>query len=353
MRRSFLRLVLPRLLGVALALVVSTLALPTPDAALVTVTVGSEAHHVAPGTTLGRLLRDLGVRPSAGRLLDVEGRVLERNTVPGTIHVNGLQASLSVTLHDGDRVLVVDGADRTEGTVRVVTPVGRRPADPQFTLATRPMEEVTVRGRVSGKVASVTYRSAGRIRRPREVALTFDDGPWPRSTRQILEVLERKHVRATFFLVGSLASRHPGLVRLLVRNGMAIGNHSWFHPARPMFRRIGDHRQRTEMARTNRLLARFGVRPRLFRPPGGSYDEDVIETARELGLRVVLWDVDAEDWRAGATRSSIVRNVMRQVRPGSIVLLHDGGGDGSTTAAALSEIIKRIRARGLRLVSLR
>ena len=354
MQPSFPRLVLVRAAAVSLVLIVSSLALEarSPAPPTIWVTVDGEGHLVRAGTTLGRLLRSVDVRPEAGRLLDVSGRVLVPRAEPGGIFVNGLPAGRDAVLDDGDRVLVVDGGDRAEGTLRVVTPMpGRRPADPQFTLTTWPVEQVAIEGRISGELVSMTYRPVGRPRRPPEVALTFDDGPWPRSTRRILHVLERRHVRATFFVVGSLVQRYPGVVRDLLRADMAIGNHSWRHPER--FDLLSDHRVETEMERTNEALERFSVRPHAFRPPGGAYGDGMIQAARELGMRVVLWDVDALDWRARATKTDIVRAVLRHVRPGSIVLLHDGGGRQSATAAALPQIIKGIRRRGLRLVALR
>jgi peptidoglycan/xylan/chitin deacetylase (PgdA/CDA1 family) len=212
---------------------------------------------------------------------------------------------------------------------------------------------VRVVGRFSGALVSVRYVPIGRAARPPRVALTFDDGPWPGTTRAILGILRRMHVRATFFLVGSRAARAPALVRAIARGGHAIGNHSWSHPMHPAFRRLPRERLHAELARTNQALERLGVEPALFRPPGGSVDGRVVAAALELGMRTVLWDVDPRDWADGARPAALAASVLRQVRPGSIVLLHDGGGDGWTTVRALPAIVRGIRAMGLRLVPLR
>jgi len=100
------------------------------------------------------------------------------------------------------------------------------------------------------------------------------------------------------------------------------------------------------------VLSLAGVRPTLFRPPGGSYGAVTLDVARSLGLRVVLWSVDPADWTPGISSKAIVHRVLSNVGPGSIVLLHDGGGDRSATLAALPAIIKGIRARHLDLVTI-
>jgi len=324
--------------------------LPPPIA----VTVDGRPVQLPPGTTLARAVRTLGARPRPGRLLAVDGRVLLPRANPGRVYLNGLPAPSGAVLRDGDRIETVDGRDEVEGTRRRVRVLpGRRPGNPRFTLRTWRLREVRVVGRFSGALVSVRYVPIGRAARPPRVALTFDDGPWPGTTRAVLGVLRRMHVRATFFVVGSRVERAPGLVRAIARDGHAIGNHSWSHPMRPAFRRLSPARLRGELERTNEALAHLGVEPALFRPPGGSVDGRVVATALQLGMRTVLWDVDPEDWAGGRSPAALAAAVLREVRPGSIVLLHDGGGDGWTTARALPAIVRGIRRMGLRLVPLR
>jgi peptidoglycan-N-acetylglucosamine deacetylase len=197
----------------------------------------------------------------------------------------------------------------------------------------------------------------GRVQRrlpggDRVVALTFDDGPNPRWTPRILTVLHRYDVPATFFAVGYLVHEYPFIVQREMRLGMTIANHSWDHPLTPAFKNEDPSKASSEIERTNRELSSLGVSPTLFRPPGGTFDPGVIATAEHAGMRLVLWDVDPRDWTSGATKSEIIGNVLADVRAGSIVELHDGGGDRSATVAALPQIIRGIRKMGYELVAL-
>lgn len=304
---------------------------------------------------LGETLRRFGLSPTDGRLLDIEGGVLVRHADPGLVLLNGAAASPRAPLAEGDVIAVVDGVDRTEGMRRIRTMLpGRRYGDPQFSLGTARIVRVDTVGRVSGILVSTVFRPVGPVRRPPEVALTFDDGPWPGTTRRILDVLRRMHVKATFFVVGYLARRYPALIRDEVRSGMTVGNHSWDHPNARPFERLPDARLESEMREVNVFLGRrFGFRVRLFRPPGGSWSAGVVAAADGLGMRVVNWNVDSRDWTRGASAKEIVHRVLSQVQPGSIVELHDGGGDRHATVEALPTIIRKIRRMGLRLVAIR
>lgn len=312
------------------------------------IVVGSSPHEVAKGTTFGALIEGMGLAAADGRLLSVTGSVLDPSAERGRILLNGHGAPMTTVLHEKDRVLVLDGEDRVESTIRTVTELGRRVGDPERTLATYPTKEITVSGRISGEVASDTIRSIGRGHAPREVALTFDDGPWPGSTERILNVLGRYHVHATFFMIGTQAERYPRLVREVGAAGHEIGNHSFDHPR--AFDGLSSEQVTAEVSLANEALTFRGTTPTLFRPPDGSFDADVLMQARELGMRTVTWSLDPEDWRPGLSPKQVRRAVLSQIGRGSIVLLHDGGGDALHTIRALPAIIKGIRARGLRLV---
>ncbi len=318
------------------------------------ITVQGQPEFVSKDTTFGRLIRDLELRAQWGRLLDVEGKVLRYRADPGRILLNGTTAPRSTPLSNGDAVQVVNGIDRNEGTQRVVTLMeGLRPGNPQRTLDTSSVEEIRVEGRISHKVVSIRFRSVGEVTRPPAVALTFDDGPWPANTPEILEILQRMHAKATFFVIGYLAERYPDLIRSEIQAGMAIGSHSWDHPRSPSFKDLEPHRMQAEMSQTiDFLSSQFALQTDLFRPPGGSYDARVVQIANALGMRVVLWDVDPKDWIASGTAKSIADAVLANVRPGSIIDLHDGGGDQSATIQALPWIISGIRKMGLRLVTI-
>ncbi len=185
-----------------------------------------------------------------------------------------------------------------------------------------------------------------------EVALTFDDGPWPVQTKQVVNILERLHVPASFFMVGYLIERYPGIVRMVARAGMRIGNHSWDHPVDPPLADLARPRVAEEIGKTADALVSLGVVPRLFRPPGGSFDSAVLREAERQRMRVVTWSVDPRDWSSRTSSRQIVHRVLGAVEPGSIVLMHDGGGNQSATIQALPKIIRGIRRMGLRLVAI-
>ncbi len=167
------------------------------------------------------------------------------------------------------------------------------------------------------------------------VALTFDDGPSV-YTPQVMDVLRRKKVKATFFMLGDLVSRDPSAARRVLAGGHEIANHSSTHPLLPGY---------SDISRASRTIKRVtGFKPCLFRPPYGALNASVISSARNLGMKSVLWDVDTSDWSTPGTGS--IRSRISGAGPGSIVLMHDGGGPRSQTVAALAGAIHNLRSRG-------
>lgn len=179
------------------------------------------------------------------------------------------------------------------------------------------------------------------------VALTFDDGPFPPHTDRILDVLEHYAVPATFFCVGLNSAAHPELLGRIQARGHAFGNHTWSHPYLPD---LSEAQILEQLRRTGEAIATFsGGAPTLFRPPYGALPPGPYDWLTTMEATTVLWDVDPKDWsRPGA--EVIARSVLDQVRSGSIVLMHDGGGDRSQTVDALPTIIETLLDRGYRLV---
>ena len=319
----------------------------------VSVRIGNRSVEVAAGATLVDAERDFRLKPHAGRLLDVDGRVLRSGAFAGRVLLNGRPAPGITTLRPGDRITVVEGIDRREALERTVVHVSDGLAsDPQYTLSSAPGEELIVRGAVSHELVATHFRAVGAARVERAVALTFDDGPSPTYTPLVLRLLKRLHVHATFFVIGYLARAYPAIVEEENRLGMTIGNHTYNHPQVPPFAELPPTLVRDEIALTSNVLARLGIRAGLFRPPGGSTSPSVERIASALGERTVLWSVDPTDWEIGSTPREIATRVLAGVRPGSIVELHDGGGDRSATVRALPLIVRGIRHRKLRLVAL-
>jgi peptidoglycan/xylan/chitin deacetylase (PgdA/CDA1 family) len=323
-----------------------------PPPPMIRISVEGHERAVAPGTTFDGLIDDMGLRARDGRLLSVTGEVLDPLTRRGRIVLNGVAVTPGTRLTQGDSIKVIDQQDRVEGTRRIVVDLHEpMVADPERTLTRYAIRRITTEGRISGEVVSVRDVTRGHGHAPRAVALTFDDGPWPVHTERILKILHRLHVKATFFMVGNEVERYPDLVRRVKRAGHEIGNHSFDHPIDPALADMTETHVIAEMHDTNVQLADDGVHPTLFRPPGGSYDDFVVDEARRQGMRVVIWSVDPQDWRASRTRKDIVKKVLKQVEAGSIILLHDGGGDADHTIAALPDLIRGIRKKGLRFVT--
>jgi peptidoglycan-N-acetylglucosamine deacetylase len=314
--------------------------------------VAGSNQTVATGTRVRDVVKRFALVPAAGELLDVEGRVLRKNVYPGSILVNGVAVPADTVLTQGDVVTAQKGKDRTEKIVRkvVAVPGGDLP-NPQFFLGKAPGEQVIRTGKISGKLVSSVFRSTGPFTPPKAVALTFDDGPSPTNTQRVLKVLNRFGVKATFFVIGRPASFHPDLVQAELTSGMEVGNHSWSHPYRTPFSSFTSRVIRAEITKAQQELLSLGASSGLFRPPGGAYSSKVIDIAKAADTRLVLWSVDPKDWERGSTAHEIAHAVLSKVGPGSIVILHDGGGDRSATIAALPAIIKGIRARGLQLVT--
>lgn len=191
---------------------------------------------------------------------------------------------------------------------------------------------------------------------PGKVALTFDDGPDPRFTAQILDILRREQVPATFFVIGTQAATAPALVRRAYAEGHEIGNHSFTHPNVDA---VGELRLRTELETTSQLIESLvGRRPLMYRPPSLADIEPrtvagatAFARAGSLGYLVVDADVDPRDWEQPSA-AELTRDTLEQAENGGVILLHDGGGDRSTTVRALPAIIAGLRARGLGFVPL-
>jgi peptidoglycan-N-acetylglucosamine deacetylase len=181
----------------------------------------------------------------------------------------------------------------------------------------------------------------------REIALTFDDGPGP-YTPQIVSILERHHVPATFFEVGVLERYFHAWTSRILAAGDVVGDHTFYHA--PMGR-LAAASQQAELLQGARALQEYGASfPRLFRPPYGLWNASTLTLLRAYRMLMVLWTVDTNDYRLPGA-AAIVRAVLTGAKPGAIILLHDGGGNRSETVAALPKIIARLRARGYRLVT--
>jgi peptidoglycan/xylan/chitin deacetylase (PgdA/CDA1 family) len=181
-----------------------------------------------------------------------------------------------------------------------------------------------------------------------ELALTFDDGPGP-YTQQLVGVLNRYHVHATFFAIGEEERYFSAGTALELHSGDVVGDHTETHP---MMASLSAHDQREELVeQIARIELLGGPRPRLFRPPYGSFNATTFRLLHQLHLLMVLWSTDTSDYTLPGV-PAIVQSALAGAHPGAIILMHDAGGDRSETIAALPAIIKGLRKRGLEPVTI-
>lgn len=188
----------------------------------------------------------------------------------------------------------------------------------------------------------------GNTRIP-EIALTFDDGPNPYYTPQVLAILHQFGIKATFFDVGYLVADYPNIVRQEYNQENVVANHSWSHPDLTHF--SAQAIQSQLLSTTNIIQATIGVRPTFFRPPYGAFNNTVITQARNLHYTTVLWNGSSSDWSLPGV-NAIVSRTLHYARNGAILLLHDGGGNRAQTLAALPIIIATLKNWGFKFVTI-
>lgn len=348
-------------LPAALVLCVVALALFGP----VPVSVDGSWRLVSRGTTPAQLAREGALKAPGGDLLSVNGDILQpgKGGAP-VITLNGVVADASATVGIGAAIASTRGSDikedvKTEtvsiepstiyvgvgsvesvastgspGTVRVTIGVVSK-IEVKREVITEPSPKVILRGTVA--------------RGSKYVALTFDDGPWPGQTDKILDILRSNDAKATFFMLGMSAQRNPTLAKSVVKAGMEIATHSQSHK---MLAKADAATVAYEIGAGATTVRRYtGVKPYWYRPAGGSVSPLVYARAQALGLKLILWSLDTHDYsKPGA--QVIADRVIGNAKNGSVVLMHDGGGDRSQTIAALPIIIKALHARGFHLVTL-
>jgi peptidoglycan-N-acetylglucosamine deacetylase len=242
----------------------------------------------------------------------------------------------------------VTDATQTNATHPTPTPAptpGRTPTASPTTERPRPASTPSARARLARKDQARTadlpmyHVDDGR----KVIALTIDDGPSPVYTPQILRLLNKYHVTATFSMVGLEVDAHRGMAREVAAAGHMIANHTWSHVDLAVLPpvAIADQINRA----TGAIHTVTGQVPTLFRAPYGAWSPVVLAHCAQARMAPLDWSVDPRDWsRPGV--ASIVGNIMRNTRTGSIILEHDGGGNRSQTVAALTIVLPRLLAAG-------
>ncbi|MBD2180170.1 polysaccharide deacetylase family protein [Planktothrix sp. FACHB-1355] len=177
------------------------------------------------------------------------------------------------------------------------------------------------------------------------IALTFDDGPWPKTTLQVLEILRKNNIKATFFWIGRNLKNYPDIGRRVVQDGHVIGNHTWHH----WYFHMNPAVAAAEIENTAALIYKTtGVKTSLFRPPGGFLNNGLAAYARSQKYAIVMWSDDPGENHIGRSAPVLANNVLKAARPGEIILLHD---IHPRTVQALPIIIAGLKQRGYRFVT--
>lgn len=181
------------------------------------------------------------------------------------------------------------------------------------------------------------------------IALTFDDGPHPRYTRQILDILKREGIKATFFVIGeNIGYYDEGIVKDIINDGHELGNHTFNHEHTKNMSEEDFYR---DVRACHELVkAKYGYEMKIFRPPEGYIDEKVEKIASELGYSIIIWSIDTKDWEHVGS-DLIVGNIEKNASDGDIILMHDYVSKPNTTIGALERIIKNLKNEGYKFVT--
>lgn len=178
------------------------------------------------------------------------------------------------------------------------------------------------------------------------VAMTFDDGPHATLTPKLLDLMAKKKIKVTFFVLGENAVRHPEILKRAVAEGHEIGNHSWSHPN---LAKLSNDALRSQLQRTDDVIAQaIGSHPKIMRPPYGELTPKQRQWVNsEFGYKVILWDVDPLDWKEPGP-ATVAQRIIRETKPGSIMLSHD---IHAQTIAAMPETFDALLAKGFKFVT--
>ncbi|MGN6692715.1 MAG: polysaccharide deacetylase family protein [Aquihabitans sp.] len=312
--------------------------------------------RVRSGRTIGDAIDKAKVDAADGQELSAGTKQpLGPNGNEPTYLVDGEPVGRAEVLTGPTTIEVVDGEDTVEATKverRDAAVTGLPDALQYVQFAGKPgVEDVTV-GTKSGEVVSrspVTptipaHRATGKV-----LALTFDDGPHPEYTPQILDILKAKHVPATFCAIGTMVEEHPELAKRIVDEGHQLCNHTEHHVEGLESEPEATVKAEMDGGRDASVDA-TGEAPPFYRPPGGSLAPIIYEQAAAHEEAVLYWSIDPRDWQK-PTPDELVLNVLSQLEPGGIILLHDGGGNREATIAALPRLIDEAERQGYTFVA--
>lgn len=343
------------------------------------ITVNGTARTVSAGSTLADIVKEGYASPKAGNLMAVDGSVAKEGGGDQLeAQVNGQTTNdASFVVPRGANVTISDGQDTTEDydEQTETVPHGESGSDMNsfnnywagsihIYSDGEDGEQVTKTGKVSGKtVTEVTKQpvDAGYhvytadTGDDKVIALTFDDGPWPTTTSEILDILKANDAHATFFEIGNQIAENADVVKRIHEEGHQIGTHTWDHAAGSgrgvdLTRMTADEQASEVEKGFDAIDQAIGTKTsRILRAPGGNYHGQIITTLKDKVTAEVGWNIDTEDWRKpGADK---IEQAILSAKSGDVILMHDGGGDRSETVAALKDALPKLKAEGFKFIT--
>ncbi|MDO4848835.1 MAG: polysaccharide deacetylase family protein [Coriobacteriia bacterium] len=344
-----------------------------------TVSVNGAEQSVSAGMTVQGCIDEGLAAPSAGNLIAVDGSVAQQGGGSAfTATVNGQQADGSTVLKSGDQVQIDNGADVEEGYTETTEAVAHGTSGTDYSTlssyyngsihvmsAGEDGEKTVKTGNVSGKTvetvtkepvdagySSYTVNTNGE----KVIALTFDDGPWATTTSEILDILKENGAHATFFQIGNQVANMADVEKRIVDEGNQVGTHTWDHASGSgqgvNLTYMSASEQREEITKGfDAIESVLGTSiTHVMRAPGGNYYGSLVDNLSDLVTAEIGWDLDTEDWsRPGADS---IAQVILSVKPGQVILMHDGGGDRSQTVEALRTALPQLIAQGYKCVTI-
>ena len=342
------------------------------------VSINGAEQTVKAGATVQDVVDEGLVSPTAGDLIAIDGSVAQQGGGTAyTATVNGAEADGGRRLASGDQLQVDDGADVDEEYTEATETIACGESGGDYSTLSSYYNgsihvfsagedgQKTVRtGKVSGKtVEEVTKQptDAGyssyhaNVGDQKVIALTFDDGPWPTTTDQILDILKENGAHATFFQIGEQVAGMADTEKRIVEEGNQVATHTWDH-ARGSGQGVNltfmsAEEQRTEVQKGFEAIESvLGTSvTHVLRAPGGNYYGPLVDNLKDLVDAEIGWDVDTKDWsRPGA---EAIESALLSAKPGDVVLMHDGGGDRSQTVEALRSALPKLAAQGYKFVT--
>ncbi len=316
--------------------------------------VAGVPYRLRHGARIFEALKTAQIDIRAGHLISLTGDVLKPGGgAPPRVWRNGHSVALTELVRAHDRLIVVPASDRREPVFEkaiLLPPIPKAGFLPAAIAGTQRLQM----GQLSGEAllertsALPTVRAALRAAPRKWIALTFDDGPWPGTTAQILDVLDQYGAKATFFVLGTQARANADLLRRACASGHEIGIHTWRHTN---LTRLSFAAVVADLRRCQELLTQITGEPvRLMRPPYGALNASVQAASAQIGLRPVLWTSDTHDWRRPG-EAAIFKRIMSSARPGAIILCHDGGGNRWGTLKAIQRAVPALLQQGYKLVT--